>query len=156
MCDPYKSYFLAHAGIAVGIVVMLLILSATIVCIVVAVIASRSRRNRHPVAYRVVDTDDTNSSITSSFSTSVVAGDSASSYQPVNQLPLSATPASYTTQHHIPQPTSAPVTAVNNEATTEPPPPYTGPLVSSFDLTQTVVGDTPAVDSQPATSSDIV
>ena len=136
---------------------MLLILSATIACIVVAVIASRSRQNRHPAAYRVVDTDDTNSSITSSFSTSVVAGDSASSYQPVNQLPLSGPPASYTTQHHIPQPTRAPVTAANNEATTQsPPPPYTLPLVSSFDLTQTVVGDTPAADSQPTTSSDIV
>ena len=52
-------------------------------------------------------------------------------------------------------PTITPVTAANNEGTTQPPP-NTAPLVSSFSPAQTIVGDTPAVDSQPATSSDIV
>ena len=74
----------------------------------------------------------------------------------VNQpLSLSGTPASYTTQHHIPQATSAPVTAASNEATIQPLP-NTATLFSSFNLTQAIAGETPAADSQRTTSSDIV
>ena len=143
-------------GIVLGLIFPLSALISISVCIGVAFIVSRSRRNRYPVAYSVVDNADTNDSMTS-FSTSVAAANSTSSYQPVNQpLSLSGTPASDTTQHYIPQPTRGPVTAANNEATTQPLP-DTVPLVSSFNPAQTIVdGEAPAADSQPTTSSDIV
>ena len=142
-------------GIVLGLIFPLSALICISICIGVAFIVRRSRRNHHPVAYSVVANADTNDS-TTSFSTSVAAANSTSSYQPVNQpLSLSGTPASDTTQHYIPQPTREPVTAANNETTIQPLP-DTVPLVSSFNPAQTVVGETPAADSQPTTSSDIV
>ena len=80
-----------------------------------------------------------------------------SASQPAQPLSLSGTPASYTTQHYIPQPTRSPVTAANNEATSQPLLNTAAPLVSSFDPAQTIVDETQTVDSsQPATSSDII
>ena len=147
-CRCYCEHFSWHNLSAISILVSIG------VCICMALFASRRRWIHHPVAYHVGDTDDTTDLTTSSssFSTSVAAANSTSSYQPFNQpLSLSGTPASDTTEHHIPQPTRAPVTAANNEATTQPPP-NTAPLVASFAITQTIAGETPAADSQLTTS----
>ena len=157
----FKSCFLAHVGavvgIVLGIVLPLSVLISISACIGVAWSISRSRRNCHPVAYHVVDNADTTDSTTSSSFSTPATANSTSSYQPVNQpLYVLGTPASQ--RHNIPQyiPTRAPVlTAAYDEATTQPLP-NTAPLVSSFSQAQTVVGDTPAVDSQPTASSDIV
>ena len=137
-------------NIFLGIISAISILISISVCIGVALFASQRRRIHHPVAYHVVDTDDTTDLTTtsSSFSTSVAAANSTNSYQPVNQPPsLSGTPASYTTQHHIPQPTRVPVTAASNEATTQPLPTTAhAPLVSSFDITRMIAGETPLTE----------
>ena len=162
-CVNLKILFLAHVGAIVGIVLGIMfplsVLISISACIGVAWSINRSRRNHHPVTYHAVDNADTTDSTTSSSFSTPAATNLTSSYQPVNLLLyVSGTPITYTVQlHNIPQiiPTRAPVTAANNEATTQPLP-NTAPLVSSFSQAQTVVGDTPADDSQPTASSDIV
>ena len=145
-------------GIVLGIIFPLSVLISISACIGVALFVSRSQRNRHPVAYHVVDNADTTNSMASSSFSTPAATNLPSLNQPVNQpLYVSGTPAPYTTQPHIPQyiPARAPVTAATNEAITQPLP-NTVPLVSSFNPAQMVVGETPAADSQPTTSGDIV